>query len=115
MYKTTFYTQPDGRSPIKEFLGSSNESLRGKILRLLKYVQEFGLTSSVPNLKKFARTPFWELRILGKDNVRIFCISLPNKEIKVLHIFAKKKQKTPQKEIALALRRYKEISGVTKK
>lgn len=108
MYNTSFYTSPNKLSPIKEFLDKSTESLRTKILRQLKYVQEFGLTRAVPSLKKLTNTPLWELRILGKDNIRIFCVSLPNKEIVVLHIFAKKKQKTPQKEIVLALKHYQE-------
>lgn len=78
-------------------------------MRQFQYLQEFGLTPAVPNLRKITGTPLWELRTLGKDNVRIFCVSLPQKEIKVLHIFRKKKQKTPAKEINLALKRYQEI------
>lgn len=113
MYTTSFYTPLNKLSPVKEFLDSSTELLRTKILRQLKYVQEFGLTRAVPNLKKLTNTPLWELRILGKDNIRIFCVSLPNKEIKVLHIFAKKKQKTPQREIDIALRRFQEITNIS--
>jgi len=109
MYKVSFYTPPGKISPIKEYLNSVNETVRSKILRQLRYVQEFGLTPANPSLKKFTNTPFWELRILGKDNIRVFCITLPNKEIKVLHIFVKKKQKTPAKEIAIAFKRYREV------
>lgn len=109
MYKTTFYTPSEKLSPIQKFLNSTNESLRAKILRQLKYVQEFGLTPCIPNLRRLTSTPLWELRILGKDNIRIICASLANKEVKILHIFSKKKQKTPLKEISLALHRYKEV------
>ena len=109
MYKTSFFTKPNGKSPIKEFLNKNNEALRTKILRQTKYIHEFGLTSSIPNLRKISGTPLWEVRVLGKDNVRVFCASLPNKEVKILHIFAKKKQKTPLKEINLALQRYREV------
>jgi len=38
---------------------------------------------------------------LGKDNIRVVCVPLPNKEVKILHVFVKKKQKTPQKELTL--------------
>lgn len=51
-----------------------------------------------------AGSDFWELRILGKDNVRIFCLGKEN-YIHIIHIFAKKKQKTPRKEIEIALHR----------
>jgi phage-related protein len=109
VYKTTFYTPLNKISPAKAFLDKSAESIRAKILRQLQYVQEFGLTGAVPNLKKLTNTPLWELRILGKDNIRVFCVPLPNKEVVVLHIFTKKKQKTPQNEIAIALKRYQEM------
>lgn len=109
MYKVSFYTPFGKISPIREYLDSVNESVRSKILKQFNYVQEYGLTPSIPNLRKIRNTSLWELRILGKDNIRIFCINFPNKEVKVLHIFSKKKQKTPQNEIAISLNRYKEI------
>jgi phage-related protein len=109
MYRISFYTPVGKISPIKQFLDSCQQSLRAKILRQLKYVQEYGLNSAIPNLKKITHTPLWELRILGKDNIRIICISLPNREVKVLHLFKKKKQKTPLKELNLTLKRYQEV------
>ena len=93
MFKVSFYTPKNKESPISEFLDSSNEILRAKIVKQLKYIEEFGLTPAIPNLRKVIATPLWELRILGKDNVRIFCINLLGK-----------------KEIAIALNRY---SGLT--
>lgn len=54
-------------------------------------------------------TPFWELRILGKNNIKIICIPLSGKKVKVMHIFRKKKQKTPTKEINIALKRHQEL------
>ena len=109
MYKVSFYTFSGNVSPIEEYLNSIEESVRSKILTKIHYIKVFGLARDVPDLKKITNTPLWEVRILGKDNIRIFCISLPYKEVKVLHIFAKKKQKTPIKEIKLALSRYQEI------
>ena len=111
MYKVSFYTPLGKVSPIKEFLNSIEEARRSKILRQLKYVQEFGLTPVNPSVRKFTNTPLWELRILGKDNIRIFCVALPDKEIKILHIFIKKRQKTPVREITIALSRYREITS----
>ena len=109
MYKVSFYTPHGKISPIQEYLSLTEEHTRAKILTKIKYVQEFGLSRNIPDLKKVTNTPLWELRILGRDNIRIFCISLPNKEVKVIHIFSKKKQKAPLKEIKLALARCEEI------
>lgn len=111
MYKVSFYTPKNKNSPISDFLDSCNENIRAKIGKQLKYAEEFGLTSAIPNLRKVMITPLWELRILGKDNIRIFCINLPGQEVKVLHIFKKKKQKTPQKEIAVALKRLSDLTS----
>lgn len=110
MYKVVFYTPKRKKSPISEFLDNCKVSLRAKIIRQLKYVQEFGLTPAVPNLRKLKGTPLWELRILGKDNVRIICAKIRNRQIVILHIFRKKKQKTPTRELNIALGRYKDLT-----
>ena len=109
MYKVRFYTPQDKTSPIKEFLDSCQPSLRTKILRQLKYVEEYGLNPMIPNIKKVTGTPLWELRILGRDNIRIICVSQPEREVKVLHVFRKKKQKIPTNELNIALRRSHEV------
>lgn len=108
MYKVSLYAPLGKTSPIKKFLDSCQPSLRTKILRQFKYVEEYGLNPAIPNIKRLTGTILWELRILGKDNVRIICVSFPNKEIKVLHIFKKEKQKTLAKELNLALKRHQE-------
>jgi len=72
-------------------------------------VEEYGLNPAIPNIKKITGTSLWELRILGRDNIRIICVSLPDKEVKVLHIFKKKKQKTPTSELNIARKRSREV------
>ena len=106
MYKVNFYISPNKSSPIEKFLDSCQSALKVKILRQFKYIEEYGLTRVIPNIKKIVKTPFWELRILGRDNIRIICVASSAKEIKILHIFRKKKQKTPAREINTALKRY---------
>ena len=49
----------------------------------------------------------WELRILGKDNIRLFCAPAGKSRVVVLHVFLKKSQKTPAREIDCALDRYR--------
>jgi len=77
--------------------------------------QKYGLSSIMPHIKKLSGTPLWELRILGGDNIRIVYF-IPHKEaILVLHGFVKKSQKTPEKELSLALKRYKDYLDRTPK
>lgn len=106
MAQIEFFTPASGFSPIKKFIDRCETKQQVKILRFLEYLEEFGLTRTIPNVKKLSGAPLWEVRILGRDNFRIFCASLGKDKVIILHIFAKKKQKIPKKEINLALRRY---------
>jgi phage-related protein len=109
MTKVEFYTLTDGKSPVKDALEKLSDKQRTKILRQLKYLQEFGPSNAIPNNKKLTGTPLWELRVLGQDNLRIFYTQVSKNAIAVLHIFNKKKKKVPQKEINLALSRRNQI------
>jgi phage-related protein len=93
---------------VEEFLDKRDEKLRAKLLRQLKYVQEFGLTAMVPSLKKLKETNFWELRVLGRDNARLLCVEKRG-IIWIIYGFIKKKQRTDIREIDEAWRREKEI------
>lgn len=108
MYSVRFYRQNNGRSPINDFIASSEKSLRFKIVHQIKSLEEFGLTSAHPNLRKIKGTPLWEIRILGGDSARIICVAFINREVLILNIFKKKTDKTPLKEISISLKRYKE-------
>lgn len=76
------------------------------------HLEEFGLKAVIPHVKKIRKTDIWELRILGKDNIRVFYGILINKRIMILHGFIKKKQKTPTKEISIALSRWQEVNRI---
>ena len=107
MYKVRFY-QGNGKSPIKDFVNSCQRSLGLKIARQISYLQEFGLTNANPSLKKLAGTPLWEARILGKDGLQIICAAVINHEIVIVHIFKKKSNKMPMRDLKISLKRYKE-------
>lgn len=68
---------------------------------------DYQVSYILPHVKKLTGTPFWEIRILGQDNIRVIYICPFKESVLVLHGFIKKKQKTPPKEISTALQRYK--------
>lgn len=103
-----YYIDPQGENPISEFLDSLSKQQQSNILRILSYIQIYGLTTAIPHLKKVTGTPFWEIRILGKDNIRVIYVSIYQTDILLLHGFVKKKQKTPTRDIELALSRYQD-------
>lgn len=104
-----YYLTPTGQNPVSDFLDSLTQQQQSKILRIFSYIEMYGLLSVIPHLKKVVGTPLWEIRILGKDNIRILYITLAEDAIMALHGFIKKKQKTPRKELSIALSRYEQL------
>jgi phage-related protein len=101
-----YYTDSQGKSPVKSFLDSLSDRQKAKIFRIFMHIEEYGLSSIVPHIKKLKGNPLWEIRILGKDNIRILYATLDKGGIIILHGFIKKSFKTPLKEISNALERY---------
>lgn len=101
---------PIGQAPsiLDRFYRKLPKSARRKIVRQLLYLEEYGLDSSVSDLRKLRGYDIWEVRILGKENIRILVFGIEN-QIFVLHIFAKKKQDTETKHLKTAQNRQKLI------
>lgn len=107
-WKIIYYVSPLGKGPVKDFIDSLENKQQIKILRLFKLIQEFGLSAIGSHLKKLTGTPFWEIRILGQDNIRAIYVIVVKNTILILNCFVKKGNKTPPKEISIALSRYKD-------
>lgn len=105
-WKVIYYLTKSGDNPVKDFL-NKRPSAKLKALRILSNIQEYGLTTAIPHIKKLTSTPLWEIRILGQDSVRILYVTKAEKRILLLHDFEKKTDKTPFKEIKIALDRIK--------
>lgn len=108
-YEVGFYCGSNGKSDILDFIEKCDIKLQSKINRQILYIEEYGLNRVVPNLRKIVGTEFWELRVLGKDNIRLFCFQ-KGRVITIINIFNKKGQKTPLKEIEITRQR---IRGLT--
>lgn len=107
-WKVTYYTSKDGKNPIRGFLDECNKQQQAKLLRIIENIKQYGLQSVIPHLKKLEGYPLWEIRILGKDNIRVIYALLVEKEILLLHGFFKKSQKTPLADINIAIKRQNE-------
>lgn len=103
-WKVYYYISPSGDNPVKDFL-DERPSVKSKAFKIFKYIKEFGLTTAIPHIKKLTNTPLWEIRILGEDSVRILYVTRKEKQILLLHAFIKKTNKTPLREIRVALSR----------
>ena len=82
------------------------------ILALFRRVEENPFSLGALTKKITGTKNLFELRVKGKNIiVRFFYCYKKNKIIIVLHGFVKKSQKIPPKELALAIKRKKEIEN----
>lgn len=100
-----YYISSTRANPVKEFIDSLTEKQQRKLTRVISYIEEYGLTVVIPHVKKLTGTSLWEIRILGRDNIRVLYAGIDSNSILLLHGFIKKSQDTPRKEIETALNR----------
>jgi len=105
-----FYALASGRRPVRDWLLQLDKDDRRIVGRDIQKV-EFGWPLGMPYCRPLGHG-LWEVRsdlTSGRIARVIFCIV--GGEMVLLHGFEKKTQKTPQQDIALALRRMKEIEA----
>lgn len=88
---------------VDKFINSMSDVDRGRVSGYLELFRKNGFALPGKYLKKIAGN-LWELR---PGNVRLLIGKAGNQMI-LVHIFIKKSQKTPQKEIKTAINRLKE-------
>ncbi|MBT3817375.1 MAG: type II toxin-antitoxin system RelE/ParE family toxin [Candidatus Magasanikbacteria bacterium] len=95
---------------IEKFISNLRKDVLAKVLRNLDLLEQFGYKLGLPHSKKI-KDKLFELRILGKIEVRIFYMFNKSKII-LLHGFIKKSQKIPKKELRYALNKMNELDKV---
>ena len=104
-----FYELPSGREPVRDWLKALSEADRKIIGEDVKFV-EFGWPIGMPLCRSLG-TGLWEVRSQlrqGRISRVLFCIH--NGRMLLLHAFIKKTQRTSDADLALALKRKKEIT-----
>ena len=97
-------------SSLEGFIKSLQKPTIAKVLRTINLLEKFGQKLGLPHTKKIS-TRLFELRVLGKQEVRIF-YSFHKSQIFLLHGFVKKSQKIPRREIRVALQKLKLLDKV---
>lgn len=92
-----------GEKPVEEFVKAQQLQTQSKITHLTDLLEEYGPMLGMPHVKKITHQ-LYELRIRGKEEIRIF-FAFKDTNIYLLHGFKKKTQKIPQKEIEIASKR----------
>ena len=84
--------------------------MRASFQRIVELIQEHGLERVREPYLKHLEGPLWEMRLKGKSGIaRAIYVTATGMRIVVVHVFAKKTQRTPRKEIVQALKKAKEV------
>lgn len=110
--RTIEFYKCENRSPVDDFLEDLNDKQISKVFWTMKLVREMPSVGG-QYLKKLVNTDdLWEIRIQHAGNVfRLLGFFATHDHFMIVHAFAKKTQKTPQREIALAEQRKKEYEN----
>lgn len=81
-----------------------------KLLRIGELIKSSGLERVGEPHVKHLEGPLWEIRLKGRDGVSraLYVVARPRRVV-IVRIFVKKTQKTPRREIELALRRAEQV------
>jgi phage-related protein len=116
MRTVNFYHLLNVKSPVEEFLDSLTGKQAQKVLWVLQLIEEL---DAIPHqyFKKLVDSEgIWEVRIqFGSDIFRLLGFFDGGALLILTNGFAKKTQKTPPQEIALAVRRKEEYLARRKK
>ena len=79
--------------------------------RIRELIQTHGLERVPAQYIDHIQGPLWEIRLKGKDGIaRALYVTARGRRVVVVRVFVKKTQKTPRREIKLALQRAKEVT-----
>ena len=84
--------------------------MRARFVRIVSLIETLGLEKVGKPHVDHIDGPLWEIRMKGADGIaRALYVTASGKRVVVVRVFVKKTQKTPRQEIALALKRAKEV------
>lgn len=106
----TFETE-SGEKVVDEFIKKQQPRAKAKIAHTVKLLTLHGNRLGLPHSKALG-SGLYELRIRGKEELRILYFFTTKRAICLLHGFKKQTQQIPTKEIDIALQRIKSLTSV---
>jgi phage-related protein len=94
----------------KAELDALPRDVRASFEHTVGLVQAMGLERVHEPYIKHVEDRLWDMRLRGRDGIaRSLYVTASGRRVVILRTFVKKTQKTPRREIELALRRAKEV------
>lgn len=95
---------------VRRELAAQPRDIVASFLRISRLIESEGLEKVREPYVKHLEGPLWEMRMKGRDGIaRAAYVTASGRRVVVVHVFGKKTQKTPRREIELALKRAKEV------
>lgn len=107
MFKYTcyYFETESGRSPVKEFIDSLDPATQSKFFVKCGWLEEYGHRLPMPQAR-YLKDDIYELRFEAKEGaIRILYFFFEGNKIIFTNGFQKKTEKTPKRELKLALER----------
>lgn len=97
---------------VRDELEALPPDMRARFRRIVELIQGYGLEQVHEPHVKHLEGPLWEMRMKGKDGIsRAVYVTAQGQRVVIVRVFVKKTQKTPRREIEVALRRVREAQG----
>ncbi len=98
-------------SNVQAELDALPSDMRARLVRIIDLIETYGLENVGQPHVKHLQQSLWEMRMKGRDGIsRAIYVTASGKRVVIVRAFIKKSQKTPQREIKLALQRAKELT-----
>lgn len=111
MMNTEKYTIRYYSNEVQQEIYAFPPTLKARYIGYTKRMAANGTNLGEPHTKAMGNGLF-ELRLKGAEGIgRVFYCTTVGKNIFMLHSFIKKTQKTPKKDLAIAIERMKEIKN----
>ena len=95
---------------LESWLNDIPKDIKARIISIVDLLVEHGPQNVREPYVKHLQGKLYEIRAKGKDGIaRVFYFTMTGQRIVLLHGFIKKTQKTPKRELAVAVIRMKEI------
>jgi phage-related protein len=91
-------------------LSSMSVDIRARFERIVRLIEGYGLENLREPYVKHLEGPLWEMRMKGRDGIaRAVYVTATGRRVVVVHVFVKKSQKTPRRELEIARQRASEV------
>ena len=95
---------------VRDELEALPPDMQARFRRIVELIQGYGLERVHEPHVKHLEGPLWEMRMKGRGGIsRAVYVTAKGRRVVVVRVFVKKTQKTPRREIEIALQRAKEV------